>query len=79
MQDEIDLERLEDNMPSLFMGVLRRAVSDYRIALKRKRKRAIERLEKFFYSDYCEQILELIEFDKDVFYEKLSRMEKQYT
>ena len=79
MQDEIDLEKFEDSMPDLLKGILRRAISDYRIALKRKRKRAIERLEKFFYSDYCEQILELIEFDKDVFYEKLSRMEKQYT
>ena len=79
MQDEIDLEKFEDSMPDLLKGILRRAVSDYRIALKRKRKRAIERLEKFFYSDYCETILDFIELDKDVFFEKLSRMEKQYT
>lgn len=79
MQDEIDLEKFEDSMPDLLKGILRRAISDYRIALKRKRKRAIERLEKFFYSDYCETILDFIELDKDVFFEKLSRMEKQYT
>lgn len=74
----IDINRLEDNMPSLFMGVLRRAVSDYKLALKKKRQRAIEKLEDFFYSDYCEQILDFIEFNKDLFYEKLSRIEKQY-
>ena len=79
MQDEIDLERFEDSMPDLLKGILRRAISDYRIALKRKRKRAIERLERFFYSDYCETILDFIELNKDVFYAKLNRMEKQYT
>ena len=79
MQDDTDLARWEDNMPLLYMGVLRRALLDYRIALKRKRKRAIERLERFFYSDYCETILDFIELNKDVFYAKLNRMEKQYT
>ena len=79
MEDEIDLTILEDNMPMLFQGVLKRAVSDYKLALKKKRKRAIEKLQDFFYSDYCEQILEFIECDKDAFYEKLRRLEKQYS
>lgn len=78
MESEIDLTRLEENMPMLFKGVLKRAVSDYKLALKKKRKRAIERLQDFFYSDYCEQILDFIECDKDAFYEKLRRLEKQY-
>lgn len=73
------IDTFEDNMPYLFMGVLRRAIADYKLALKKKRERAIRKLEKFFYSDYCEKILALIEFDQDLFYEKLAKLVKQYT
>ena len=73
------IDTFEDTMPYLFMGVLRRAIADYKLALKKKRERAIRKLEKFFYSEYCEKILALIEFDQDLFYEKLGRLVKQYT
>ena len=77
--DRPKIDTFEDNMPYLFMGVLRRAIADYKLALKKKRERAIRKLEKFFYSDYCEKILALIEFDQDLFYEKLTKLVKQYT
>ena len=72
------IDYFDDNMPYVFMGVLRRAIADYKLALKKKRERAIRKLEKFFYSEYCEKILALIEFDQDLFYEKLGRLVKQY-
>jgi len=74
----INMAVLEDNMPNVFIGILKRAVADYKLALKKKKQRAIDKLEDFFYSDYCEQILACIEFNKDIFYEKLGRIEKQY-
>ena len=77
--DRPKIDTFEDNMPYLFMGVLRRAIADYKLALKKKRERAIRKLERFFYSEYCEKILALIEFDQDLFYEKLAKLVKQYT
>ena len=79
MESEItDMAMFEDNMSNVFVGMLRRAVADYNRALKKKKKRLVEKLEDFFYSDYCEQILDFIEFNKDVFYEKLGRLERKY-
>ena len=76
--DITDIDVFEDNMPNVFIGVLRRAIADYKLALKKKKQRAIQKLEDFFYSDYCEQMLACIEFNQDLFYEKLGHLVKQY-
>lgn len=79
MENEIiDMDAFEDNMPNVLIGVLKRAIADYKLALKKKKQRAIDKLEDFFYSDYCKQMLTYIEFDKDLFYEELFRLQKQY-
>ena len=77
--ETMEVDVFEDNLPNVLIGVLRRAIADYKLALKKKRERAIQKLEKFFYSEYCEQMLACIEFDQDLFYEKLGRLVKKYT
>lgn len=79
MENEIiDMDVFEENMPNVIIGILKTAMADYKQALKKKQQRKIRKLEAFFYSDYCEQMLAYIGFDEDLFYEKLSRLQKQY-
>ena len=73
------LAYLEDNMPYLFIGVLQRAMADYKLALRRKLEGKVHKLERFFYSDYCVAMLGCIGFNEDLFYAKIDKIKQKYT